>query len=174
MRNAGAVEELDGTRSPESGHGGMTVMYGLGMSASRGVEPKGVARDDGSPRSSGQRRRGLLLIIVGIAVGTALFVALIALSHLGVIAPRVTERVLNGVTIRESKYSAIWGVPVVAPLFTTLLGAIQVITGRSLTEFGNAYATMSGGRRFVVSVLVVALALAVIFSLVGIAFAIML
>jgi hypothetical protein len=129
-------------------------------------------RDDG--RINPQRRRGLLLIIVGIAVGAALFVALIALSHLGVIAPRITERILNGVVIRESKYSAIWGVPVVAPLFATLIGGIQVITGRSLAEFGNAYETMSGGRRFVVSVLVVALALAVILTLAGIAFAIML
>jgi len=62
----------------------------------------------------------------------------------------------------------------VVPLFTTLIGAIQLVTGRSLSDLGRAYETMSGGRRFVVSVLVVALALAVIATLVAIAFAVIL
>jgi hypothetical protein len=122
----------------------------------------------------GQRKRGLLLIAIGIAVGAAFFVALIALSHMGVIAPTVTERIRHGLVVRESQYSPMWGIPVMIPLFTTLIGLIKLVTGRSFPELASAYDTMSGGRRFVVSVLVLALALAVIGGLVAIAFAIML
>ena len=136
--------------------------------------PTAVARDGGPSPFHARRRRGLVLIVAGLVAGGALFVVLIALSRMGAIRPRVTEHLLGNVTIRESSYSGIWALPIVAPLFTTLIGAIQVVTGRSLKDLGNAYETMSGGRRFVVSVLVVALALAVIGSLVAIAFAIML
>ena len=62
----------------------------------------------------------------------------------------------------------------VLPLFTTLIGAIQRVTVRSLSDLGHAYETMSGGRRCVGSVLVVALALAVIATLVASAFAVIL
>jgi hypothetical protein len=120
------------------------------------------------------RRRGVLLIIGGLAVGTALFAALIGLWKLGVIEPSVSERIINGVTVRKTKYPTYWGIPAVVPLFTTLLGLIQVITGRSLTQLGAAYEVMTGGKKFVVSVLVIALAVAVIMLLAGIAFAIML
>ena len=120
------------------------------------------------------RRRGLLLIAGGLAVGAALFVGLILLSKLGVIEPSVTERVVRGVTVRKTKYSMLWGIPAVVPLFTTLLGSIQLITGKSFTQLGAAYETMTGGKKFVASVLVIALAVAVIMTLAGIAFAIML
>ena len=136
--------------------------------------PTAVARDGGPSPFHARRRRGLVLIAAGIVFGGALFVILIVSSQLGVIRPWVTVRVLGNVTIRESSYLGIWALPVVVPLFTTLIGAIQVITGRSLKDLGNAYGTMSGGRRFVVSVLVVALALAVIGSLVAVAFAMIL
>lgn len=109
------------------------------------------------------RRRGLVLIVVGLGIGVAVFVALIVLSKLGVIQPR-----------RDGIYSRIWGLPAVPVLWLTILGAIQLLTGRSFKELGAAYSTMSGARRFVVSVLVVALALAVIVTIVAIAFAIML
>jgi hypothetical protein len=139
--------------------------------------PKAVTHRDGDERPrvlTGPRRRGLLLIAGGAAVGVALFVALIVLSRLGVIGPTTTERVVNGLTIRVHSYSTIWGVPIVVPLFSTLVGLIQVITGLPMKEFGGAYASMSGGRRLVVSVLVVALALGVIGTLVAIVFSIML
>lgn len=114
------------------------------------------------------------MIVAGVAAGAAVFVALIALSRMGVIAPTVTERVKHGLVVRESKYSAVWGLPIVIPLFTTLIGMVKIITGRPLKELATAYETMSGGRRFVVSVLVVTLALGVIFGLVAIAFLFML
>ena len=112
--------------------------------------------------------------MAGFAAGAALLVALIVLSRIGVIEPRTTEYVRGGVTVRESTYSGAWGIPVLPPLFATLIGSIQLLTGRSLRDLANAYETMSAGRRFVVSVLVVALALALIGCLVAIAFAIML
>lgn len=121
-----------------------------------------------------RRRRGLLLIIGGLAVGAALFVGLMVLSKAGVIKPSVSERVVNGMTVRKTEYAMFWGIPAIVPLFTTLLGLIQVTTGRSLTQLGAAYETMTGGKKFVVSVLVIALAVAVIMTLVMIAFAIML
>ena len=149
-------------------------MYGRGVSEQPATLPVAVARDGQPSPFHARRRRGLFLIVAGILVGAALVVALMVLSRLGVIEPRVTERVLGGVTIRESTYSGAWAVTVVVPLFTTLIGTLQVITGRSLRDLGKAYETMSGGRRFVVSVLVIALALAVIGSIVAIAFAILL
>ncbi len=120
------------------------------------------------------RRRGLLLIAGGLAIGAALFVGLIVLSKAGVLEPSVTERVVNGVTVRKTRYPMFWGIPAIVPLFTTLLGLIQVITGRSLTQLGGAYEAMTGGKKFVVSVLVIALAVGVIMTLAMIAFAIML
>jgi hypothetical protein len=120
------------------------------------------------------RRRGLLLIVGGLVVGGALFVGLIALSKLGVIKPSVSERIVNGMTVRRTSYPMFWGIPAIVPLFTTLLGLIQVVTGRSLTQLGAAYETMTGGKKFVVSALVIALAVAVIMVLAAIAIAIML
>lgn len=102
-----------------------------------------------------------MLIAGGIGVGVAVMVALVALSHAGVIEPR-------------TRASRLWGLPFVVPLFTTLLGAVKLVTGRRFGELGAAYETMSGAGRFVVSVLVVALAFAMIAVLVAIAFAIML
>ena len=119
------------------------------------------------------RRRGLLLIVGGVVVGVALFVGILALQRIGWIAPSVKERVVNGVTIRTTKYSGIWAVPAIVPLFSTLLGTIQLLTGRSLTRLGEAYETMSGGRRFIVSVLVIALAFGAIVTLGGIAVVLM-
>ncbi len=121
-----------------------------------------------------QRKRGLVLILIGVAIGAGLFVALIALSRMGVIAPEVTEHIRHGVVVRELTYSKIWGLPIVVPLFTTMIGLVSVITGRTFGELAHAYETTSGGKRFLASVLVVALALGVIFGLVAIAFAIML
>ena len=137
--------------------------------------PSAIARD-GKPSPFAPRRlRGLVLIAAGLAAGAALFVGLIVLSRIGVIGPRITEwTTRDGVTVRETRYGSAWAVPMVVPLFTTLIGAIQLVTGRSLSDLGRAYETMSGGRRFVVSVLVVALALAVIATLVAIAFAVIL
>lgn len=122
----------------------------------------------------GERRKGLVLVAAGAAFGAVYFGVLIALSHMGVIEPEITERVRHGVLVRSASYNAIWGIPFVIPLFTTLFGLIRVVTGRPFAQLAKAYETMSGGRRFVVSVLVVALALVVIFGLVAIAFAIML
>lgn len=136
--------------------------------------PTAVARDGKPSPFHARRLRGLLLIAAGLAVGVALFVALIVLSRIGVIQPRITEHVVGAVAVREATYSGTWALPIVVPLFTTLIGAIQLLTGRSLKDLGHSYETMSGGRRFVVSVLVVALALAVIATLVAIAFAVIL
>ncbi|MEP6859820.1 MAG: hypothetical protein ABJE66_04320 [Deltaproteobacteria bacterium] len=144
------------------------------MDEKRAPIPRAIARDDKPSPIDARRRRGVVLIVAGLVAGAALFVALIVLRRIGVIEPRTTEYVRRGVTVRESTYSGVWGIPVLPPLFTTLIGAIQLLTGRSLRDLAKAYETMSAGRRFVVSVLVVALALALIGSLVAIAFAIIL
>ena len=103
-----------------------------------------------------------------------MFVALIALRELGVIEPDVTQHVRHGVVVTKTRYPAYWGIPAIVPLFATLLGTIQIISGRSFRELGKAYETTTGGRRFLLGVLVVALAVAVIGGFVAIAFAIML
>ncbi len=103
-----------------------------------------------------------------------MFVALIALSKVGIIKPDVSERIVNGVVITKTRYPMFWGIPAIVPLFTTLAGLIQIVSGASLTKLGEAYASTTSVRRFLLSVLVIALALGVIFGFVGIAFAIML
>lgn len=120
------------------------------------------------------RKRGLLIIAGGFAIGAAMFVALILLSKIGVIKPDVSERIQNGVVVTKTRYPAFWGIVVVPPLFATLYGLIQVVTGRSFGDFGKVYETTTGFRRFLLSVLVLALALGVISGFVFIAFAIML
>jgi hypothetical protein len=142
--------------------------------ADRPSVPVAIARDGKPSPFVARRVRGLVLIAIGLAIGVGLFAALIVLARIRVIGPRVTEWTHHGVTVRETRYGGVWAVPMIVPLFTTLIGAIQLVTGRSLRDLGNAYETMSGGRRFVVSFLVVGLALAVIAVLVAIAFAVLL
>lgn len=121
-----------------------------------------------------ERVKGLVSIAIGLAIGAVLFGVLIVLSKAGIIEPTIRTEHIGGVAVEKSSYSAIWGIPAVPPLFTTVFGLIQLVTGKPMAELARSYDTMSGGKRFVVSVLVVALAVAVIGCLVAIAFAFML
>ncbi|MFT3693852.1 MAG: hypothetical protein QM831_11975 [Kofleriaceae bacterium] len=130
--------------------------------------PTAVARDGGPSPFAARRKRGALLIVGGLALGVALVGVLVLLERVGLLRPRYSEYTQGNVLVQKTQYSPIWVVPLIVPLFTTLIGSAQLITGRSMGDLANAYQTMSGFGRFVVSVLVVAVALAIIGCIVAI------